>query len=84
MTIHDKKMSRVFDKIKELIKFSSIQNFNDNYLKLLIGTDNKLPIGKELSLNKSQYNLEILLEIETYIIPKYYQKKYYMKINFQS
>ena len=68
MTIHTKKL----DKIKELIKLSSIWEYNCNYLKILIGTDDKLPIGEELSLKKSLYCLEKVLKVETYIILKYY------------
>ena len=39
----------MIENVKELIKFSGIEKYNYDYLKMLIDNDGKLLIGEEVS-----------------------------------
>ena len=39
----------MIENVKELIKFSGIEKYNYDYLKMLIDNDDKLLIGEEVS-----------------------------------
>ena len=56
MMIHE------FNKIKELIKFSWAEKYNDDYLTILIDTDDMLPIGEGLSFKEVDVLLRIVIK----------------------
>ena len=75
-------MSQVLDEIKEVIKFSSTEIYNDDYLERLKYSDDQFLLVKTYHLKKSLCRLEMSLWIEIFIIFKYFKKTHYMKNNF--
>lgn len=75
-------MSQVLDEIKEVIKFSSTETYNGDYLKRLKYSDDQLLLVKIYHLKKLLCRLEMSLWIEIFIIFKYFKKAHYMKNDF--
>lgn len=79
-----KKVNQVVEKFEELVKSSGIENYDDDdddYIKILKDTNNKLPVVAEVSSKEVVVLLRNVIKDRDVYYPQTFQKKYYMKNN---
>lgn len=80
-----KKVNQVVEKFEELVKSSGIENYDDDdddYLKILKDTNNKLPVVAEVSSKEVVVLFRNVIKDRDVYYPQTFQKKYYMKNKF--
>ena len=78
-----KKVNQVVEKFEELVKSSGIENYDDDddYIKILKDTNNKLPVVAEVSSKEVVVLFRNVIKDRDVYYPQTFQKKYYMKNN---
>ena len=80
-----KKVNQVVEKFEELVKSSGIENYDDDdddYIKILKDTNNKLPVVAEVSSKEVVVLFRNVIKDRDVYYPQTFQKKYYMKNKF--
>lgn len=79
-----KKVNQVVENFEELVKSSGIENYDDDdddYIKILKDTNNKLPVVAEVSSKEVVVLFRNVIKDRDVYYPQTFQKKYYMKNN---